>query len=268
MQAAAYLSNSSACSRLEAALDGRCELIFAASWSELDQLIRRAPIEVTVVDPEKPDSVEVAAVERLRAYYPSLSVVLYMSFAPDLANALLRLGGVGVHSAVFFDHGDTPLALSRAVEEAIACSTSEQMLGRILEGMESDSEEIAEAFREALQNVDKIRTALDWSRFHGSSHRSFYRLFQAHGVPTPKTCLLWLRLMYAARLLEDPGYSLYDVVHRLGYSAPSNFWQHVQDTLGLRASELRYAVGFETLLERFFSEHAQETARVTEGSTG
>ncbi len=268
MHAAAYLSTSSARLRLEAAVGGRCDLVFASTWSEIDQLIRRVPVEVAIIDPVRSESVEVAAVERLRAYYPSLSVVLYMAFAPDLANALLRLGAVGVHSAVFFDHGDTPLALSRALDEAVGSSASEQMLLRIFEGMDLESDEILDAFREALQNVDRIRTALEWSKFHGASHRSFYRLFQSHGLPTPKTCLLWLRLMYAARLLEDPGYSLYDVVHRLGYSAPSNFWQHVQDTLGLKASELRYAVGFEILLTRFLSQHAAAAESLPKGSAG
>ena len=250
-------------------MEGLCELVFAEDWSELDQMIRRLPIEVAVVDPVRGEDVEVAAVERLRAYYPSLSVVLYMSFAPDLANALLRLGSLGVHSAVFFNHGDTQTELKRALEEGIRCSVSERILARILERMDfgSEGEEISAAFGEALHDVDRIRTALEWSRFHGASHRSFYRLFQSHGLPTPKTCLLWLRLMYAAKLLEDPGYSLSDVVHRLGYSAASNFWQHVQDTLGLRASELRYAVGFDNLLDRFLSEHV-EAAELTEGSTG
>ena len=270
MHAAAYLSNTNACLRLEAAVTGICELAFAEDWADLDRLIRELPIEVAIVDPVREDDVEAAAVERLRAYYPSLSVVLYMSFAPDLANALLRLGSLGVHSAVFFNHGDTQAELKRAVEEGIRCSVSELILARIFERMDVVSEEaseVADAFREALHNVDRIRTALEWSRFHGASHRSFYRLFQSHGLPTPKTCLLWLRLMYAAKLLEDPGYSLSDVVQRLGYSAPSNFWQHVQDTLGLRASELRYAVGFENLLDRFLTEHL-EAAEFTEGSTG
>ena len=268
MQAAAYLSTDTECQRLDEALGDRLQLTHASSWSEFDQLIRRTPVEVVIVDPVRPEGVETAAVERLRAYYPSLSVVLYMSFSPELASALLRLGAVGVHSAVFFDHGDTPLALSRAVGEAIAGSTSEQILMRIFTGFEPEpSQEIIEAFREALQNVDRIRTALEWSKHRGLSHRSFYRLFQSQQLPTPKTCLLWLRLMYAVRLLEDPGYSLYDVVHRLGYSAPSNFWQHVQDTLGLKASELRYAVGFETLLSRFLAQRYR-TPDLDKGSAG
>ncbi len=268
MHAAAHLSDSTACLRLEAAVGGGCELTFATNWSQLDKMIRRLPIEVIIVDPVRPRGVEVAAVERLRTYYPSLSVVLYMPFSPHLANPLLRLGAVGVHSAVFFNHGDTPLALSRAVEEAVACSVSEQILGLIFEASEPRSEEIVEAFREALHNPDKIRTALEWSRFHRVSHRSFYRLFRSHGLPTPKTCLLWLRLIYAARLLEDPGYALYDVVHRLGYNSPANFWQHVQETLGLRASELRYAVGFRTLLDRFLSEHVRPAESLADGSAG
>lgn len=260
MHAAAFLASTRACARLQAAAGEEYEFIFADSWSELDALIRRVPVELVVVDPVRSDEVEVAAVERLRAYYPSLAVVLYMPFAPSLADALLRLGSVGVHSACFIDHGDTDLSLRRALDEAAKYAVSEQIFEHIFEGLDLDSDEIREAFRAALRNVDDIRSALEWSRYLGTSHRSFYRVFRSSGLPTPKTCLLWLRLMYAARLLEDPGYNLYDVVHRLGYSAPSNFWQHVQDTLGLKASELRYAVSFDTLLNRFIAEHLQPAA--------
>jgi AraC-like DNA-binding protein len=260
MHAAAYLTSGEACKRLQEALEGSYDLTFASSWSDLDHLIRRLATEVVIVDPVQPREAEVAAVERLRAYYPSLPVVLYMPFGPQLADALLRLGSVGVHRAVFFDHGDTAKELKTAVEEALAASVPEHIFGRIVDGLElvygeNDGEfrEIKEAIRVALRNVDTIRSALDWSGHLDLPHRSFYRSFSSFGLPTPKTCLLWLRLMYAAKLLEDPGYSPYDVVHRLGYSAPSNFWQHVQDTLGLRASELRYAATFETLLRRFLS---------------
>jgi AraC-like DNA-binding protein len=257
MQAAAYLNSGEACTRLQTALQGHYDLTFATSWSDLDHLIRRVATEVIIVDPAHPQEVEVAAVERLRAYYPSLPVVLYMPFGPELADALLRLGSVGVHRAVFFDHGDTKKELQRAVDEAVDSSVPEHILTRIFDGLEIESREIKEAIRAALRNVDSIRSALEWSRYLDLPHRSFYRSFRSYGFPTPKTCLLWLRLMYAAKLLEDPGYSPYDVVHRLGYSAPSNFWQHVQDTLGLRASELRYAATFETLLRRFLSDQVQ-----------
>jgi AraC-like DNA-binding protein len=266
MHAAAYFTSREPRQRLRQALAGAYDLSFASSWSELDHLIRRKANEVIVVDPVQPDEVQVAAVERLRAYYPSLPVVLYMPFGPKLADALLRLGSIGVHRAVFFDHGDTANELRQAVDEAVESSVPEVILGRILEGLAIDDNEIKEAFRVALRNVDNVRSALEWSRFLDLPHRSFYRTFRAYGLPSPKTCLLWLRLMYAARLLEDPGYSPYDVVHRLGYSAPSNFWRHVQDTLGLRASELRYSATFETLLRRFLSD--QLRARTATEASG
>jgi AraC-like DNA-binding protein len=264
MHAAAYLTSGEARARLQQALKDSYDLTFASDWSDLDHLIRRMATETIIVDPVRTDDIEVAAVERLRAYYPSLPVVLYMPFGPELADALLRLGNVGVHRAVFFDHGDTEKELKRAVEEAMECSVPEQILARIVDGlevyfdgMEVEFREVKVAIRVALRNVDTIRSALEWSRYLGLPHRSFYRTFRSLGLPTPKTCLLWLRLMYAAKLLEDPGYSPYDVVHRLGYSAPSNFWQHVQDTLGLRAAELRYAATFETLLRRFLADQVQ-----------
>lgn len=255
MHAAAYLSTASERLRLEAAAGSDCHLRFASDWAALDRLIRNHPTEVVVIDPYAAGSLEVAPIERLRTLYPSLAVLLYMPFSPEVVEAVLRLGNIGVHRAVFYDHDDTMKGLQRALEEVFAQSLSERLVRRIFDEIGTAPREMVVAFRVALQNPDRVRSVLEWSRTLGMSHRSFYRLFRVYRLPTPKTCLMWLRLMYAARILEDPGYSLYDVVRRLGYTTPSNFWQHVSDMVGVRASELRYEVDFETLLARFIEEH-------------
>lgn len=258
MHAAAYLSTARGRLRLEAATAGESiHLQRASDWLELDRLIRVHPIELVVLDPCRDDGVDVPPVERLRTWYPSLSVLLYMRFSPDVVEALLRLGSIGVHRAVFLDHDDTPEGLTRALEELRGRAVSEEIVRRIFQELGSAPRDVVTGFRVALQNPDRVRTALEWSQVLGISHRTFYRLFRLHELPTPKTCLMWLRLMYAARTLEDPGFTLYDIVRRLGYTTPSNFWQHVNEMLGLRASDLRYQVDFETLLERFIREHVR-----------
>jgi AraC-like DNA-binding protein len=261
MHAAAYLANATQRLRLASATGEGCDYVWAASWLELDRLVRQLPIEIVVVDPCHDGGIEVAPVERLRTCYPSLCVLLYMPFSPAVVDTLLRLGNVGVHRAVFLNHDDTRESLRRAVDEVMAGTLSERIVSRIFTRLGTAPRDVVEVFRIALRNVNRVRTALEWSDVVGTPHRSFYRLFRVHELPTPKTCLLWLRLMYAARVLEDPGYSLHDVVRRLGYATPSNFWQHVQDTLGLRPSELRYDVDFEILLEQFVSQHVEPAER-------
>ena len=260
MHAAAHLSNASERLRLESAVRERCHIVFASDWLELDRLVRSVPVEVVVVDPCRKGGIDVAPIERLRTCYPSLCVLLYMPFAPDVVEALLRLGGVGVHRAVFLDHDDTPEGLARAFEEVVAHGLSERMVARIFQEIGTAPRDMVRAFRVALENVHRVRTVQEWSQALRTPHRTFYRLFRVHDLPTPKTCLMWLRLMYAVRLLDDPGFNLYDVVRRLGYGTPSNFWHLVQDTLGLRASELRYEVDFETLLQQFVREHVIATS--------
>lgn len=268
MHAAAYLTHASERQRLESAVRGRCRMVFVGDWLQLDRLVRSVPIEFVVVDPCLESGIEVAPVERLRTCYPSLCVLLYMPFAPDVVEALLRLGGVGVHRAVFLDHDDTPDGLSQALDEVMAQTLSQRMVSRIFREIGTAPRDMVRAFRMALQNVHRVRTVQEWSQSLGTPHRSFYRLFRVLDLPTPKTCLMWLRLMYAVRLLDDPGFNLYDIVRRLGYSTPSNFWHLVQDTLELKASELRYEVDFETLLDRFVHEHVHAPAqsRLSTGS--
>ena len=57
-------------------------------------------------------------------------------------------------------------------------------------------------------------------------------------------------MLYAHRLLQDPGFTVEDVAERLGYSQVKTLQQHARSYLGLTAGEMRLSLTPEQALGR------------------
>lgn len=64
------------------------------------------------------------------------------------------------------------------------------------------------------------------------------RFFRA-GLPGPKQYLAMARLVRAARLFENPGFSIVNVANHLDYSSPQCFGRHVRTWMDLTALQFR-----------------------------
>ena len=76
------------------------------------------------------------------------------------------------------------------------------------------------------------------------------RFFRA-GMPPVKRFLSLARLIYAARLFENPGISIANVANQLDYSSPQSFSRHVRMLLGLTAAAFRERYDGEGMLQFF-----------------
>jgi AraC-like DNA-binding protein len=63
--------------------------------------------------------------------------------------------------------------------------------------------------------------------------------FFRHNLPTPKQYLAMARLVRAARLFENTGFSIANVANHLEYSSPQSFGRHIRRHLGVTAGEFR-----------------------------
>jgi AraC-like DNA-binding protein len=79
------------------------------------------------------------------------------------------------------------------------------------------------------------------------------RFFRA-GVPTPKRYLAMARLVRAARLFENSGFSIANVANHLDYSSPQSFGRHVRTLLHTTAGEFREQYDCATMFARFRAE--------------
>jgi transcriptional regulator GlxA family with amidase domain len=68
------------------------------------------------------------------------------------------------------------------------------------------------------------------------------RWFARAGLPSPRHILAAARVLYAHRLLQDPGFTIEDVAKRLGYAQAKTLQQHARTYLGLTAGEMRLSL--------------------------
>ncbi len=79
------------------------------------------------------------------------------------------------------------------------------------------------------------------------------RFFRAQ-LPAPKRYLAMARLVRAARLFENAGFSIANVANHLDYSSPQSFGRHVRTLLQLTAAEFRADYDGARMLQRFRKE--------------
>jgi AraC-like DNA-binding protein len=79
------------------------------------------------------------------------------------------------------------------------------------------------------------------------------RFFRA-GVPAPKRYLALARLVRAARLFENSGFSVANVANHLDYSSPQSFGRHVRSLLRMTAGDFRERYDGAGMFERFRGE--------------
>lgn len=79
------------------------------------------------------------------------------------------------------------------------------------------------------------------------------RFFRA-GAPAPKQYLAMARLVRAARLFENSGFSIANVSNHLDYSSPQSFGRHVRILLRMSAGDFRERYDGTGMFERFRQE--------------
>ena len=79
------------------------------------------------------------------------------------------------------------------------------------------------------------------------------RFFRA-GIPAPKRYLALARLVRAARLFENVGFSVANVANHMDYSSPQSFGRHVRTLLHMTAGDFRHRYDGAAMFQRFREE--------------
>lgn len=91
--------------------------------------------------------------------------------------------------------------------------------------------------------------------------RSCERWFTRVGLPSPRVVMVLGRLLYAHRLLLDPGYTVEDVALKLGYSKIKTLQMQLRAVFGVTEGELRVSLSTEdalaAVISRYFTQSDQ-----------
>ena len=187
--------------------------------------------------------------------FPRIPTVALLSGSSEAsAEAVLALGNCGVRTIVDVREA-TGWSRLRELLDREATSTADSMvlaaLQRDLVGVEDDCWEFFEALFSTICRVSTVRQLAKRLDVLPSTLTS--RFFRAT-LPAPKRYLAFARLVRAARLFENPGFSIADVANHLDYSSPQSFGRHVRTLLHVTAGEFRRSRDGEQMFRRFREE--------------
>jgi len=254
--------------RLRRAAGSRFSLVPAARWGDVVDLICRQPVELAVVDPFLSGEPRSQEIERLLLLFPSLPMLLYSTFTPALAPVLLTLGRQGVREVVFCRLDDHSDGLRAALEREQARACSQRLLDEIALAFSPLRAEIRWVLEAVLRAPAHVQTVEQLAAYAGVGRRTCERWFTRAAMPSPRHFLAAARILYAHRLLQDPGFTVEAVSQRLGYSQVRTLQQHARLYLGLTAGEMRLSLTPEAALQlvvrRFLTlPHAVVATRVS-----
>jgi AraC-like DNA-binding protein len=221
-----------------------------ASWGEAIDAIRHQPVELAVADPLMSGGPGIHEMERIRAYFPSLPMLVYTTLSAESANVLLALGRLGIRRALFAGLDDSAAALRLALQDELEHTVAQRVLrdvSAVLRGMPDHLRWVLDA---ALRQTTRPVSVGALAEQAQVERRTCQRWLAKAGLPGPKTVMMLARLLYAHRLLGDPGYTVEDVALKLGYGTARTLQTHFREVFGLTAGELRLSMSPEAALER------------------
>lgn len=236
--------------KLRRAAGSRFSMAHVLTWDGVLAAIRSRPVELAVVDPLLTGDARSQEIERLRVLFPSLPLMLYTTLTPATAGVLLVLGERGIRHAVFANYDDHPGRLRDMLGQEEARSSSRQLLDQLAEMLAPLPSRLRWVLEEALRSPGEVQTVAQVASRARVDRRTCERWFLRVRLPSPRHFLAAARVLYAHRLLQDPGFTIEDVANRLGYAQTKTLQLHARAYLRLTAGEMRLSLSPAEALER------------------
>jgi AraC-like DNA-binding protein len=236
--------------RLRGAVAPRFAIAHARSWDDALETIRERPVEIALVDPALGGIASGQEIERLHVLFPSLRLILYTLMTPQLAPVLLTLGPCGIRQVVLRGVDDHPERLRKLIEEEAMHAASNRLVEQLTPALAPLPSELRWVLEDAVRSAGAVQTIQQIAARARVDRGTCARWFARAGLPSPRHILAAARVLYAHRLLKDPGFTIEDVAKRLGYAQAKTLQQHARTYLGLTAGEMRLSLTAEEATAR------------------
>jgi len=238
--------------RVDAAGDGWYQTIHRDSVAEVVQDLKTQRAGAVVLSVARCDSSERAAVAALVREFPRVpTVALLTSVDRSAPQTMLSLGSTGVRQLVDVRDADGWRELRNYLLTTRAEDIQREALGQLaidLAGVSHDCWRFFEALFLVPAHVSTVRALA--RRLDVLPSTLMSRFFRAH-LPAPKRYLAMARLVRAARLFENPGFSVANIANHMDYSSPQSFGRHVRMVLDMTALQMRDSYDGRGMFERF-----------------
>jgi AraC-like DNA-binding protein len=259
---AVFLSDPMTLRRLVLAFRNRCVVQAFTHVDEIRDLANAGKIIATIVDMRpRSDLLEGLALDliaRLHATYPAIPVSAYVDFSPQRARDILAAAHAGASDIILRENDD----LNAVAERVFDMGTSIDVASRLkiaIEGMVPTHlhEFFIFCVRHATSGITVEGVA---ARLRRNRKTLSNWLVLAH-LPPPYRIIGWIRILVAARLLEDSSRSLEKVARELRFVSGTALRNMIKRYLGVNPDTLRKLGGFEFALAKFVDVLAESAAK-------
>ncbi len=236
---------------LDAAGIGYFAIVHRSSLPAATQAVREQPVDAVVFSVHECGGQAVEDIDNLVRRFPDVPTVALVTRAdPATPDTLLRLGATGVRHVIDVTGPNGWRRLRHLLAEP-ASRPAARILARILDGI-PDAPPDARMFLELMVRLAPSTSVARQLAVHARMRPStMVSRFARAGLPSPKTYMAALRLVYAAQFFENQGLSITDVAYRLECSSPQSFGRHLRAMLGITPGEFRRRFTFDLAIERF-----------------
>jgi AraC-like DNA-binding protein len=226
--------------RVDAAGEGSYQALHRDSVDDVVKDLKANRASAVLVSVARCDHIARAGVEMVVREFPRVPTVALLSqVEPWTPRTMLLLGQSGIRQLIDVREPAgwrelRTLLLGTQVDNMQRRALSQ--LAVDLSGASADCWRFFEALFTAPPQVSTVRAFSQHLSVLPSTLMS--RFFRA-GLPAPKQYLTSARLVRAARLFENPGFSVANIANHLDYSSPQSFGRHVRTVLGITAVQFR-----------------------------
>lgn len=180
-----------------------------------------------------------------------LPVVAAVRPGPDSLELLRMLGRWGVSEVIVEGVEDTPAGIAKAIRFA---------QGKLLQGLMDDvlppylSGRVRRLLFAAAEAISVGGHSPDLAAILGVTETTVIRRCEHLRLPPPRRVLAWMRVLLAARLLEEEGRTSQSVAYACGYATEAGLRRVMQNFLGLGITELRRRGALRTASAAFLAE--------------
>lgn len=183
---------------------------------------------------------QVARIARVVREFPQVPTVALISrLDQGTARAVLTLGQCGIRTLVDVREPTGWRELRELLSREQASEIGQVAVAQVLADLHRAPHGARRFFSALFRVAGRGGTVQDVSSaLQVLTSTLMSRFFRSH-LPPPRRYLAYARLVYAARLFENPGLSIASVAVQLDYSSSQSFSRHVRTTLGMSATDFR-----------------------------
>lgn len=236
--------------RVDALGKGSYTTVHRESLDDMMRDLRTKPVSAILVSVSRYQQHHANQVARMVREFPRVpAVALLTGNEARTTQSLLALGQQGVQTLVDARDPAGWRDLRQFVNREESTTIEAIAMHRIRADLSGANDDCLRFFDELFLAPRSLTTVRQLARRLGVVPTTFMSRFFRAGIPAPKKYLATARLVRAARLLENPGYSLTQVSFLLEYSSPQSFSRHVTHSLQCGAAEFRRTYSGDAMLE-------------------